>query len=57
MCVCVCVYRDTNLLVWGVDLVEEHLMASAGIPVSVTHTHMYTCTHTHNEDIPVSVGH
>uniref|UniRef100_A0A7S0RDS3 ATP-grasp domain-containing protein n=1 Tax=Chlamydomonas leiostraca TaxID=1034604 RepID=A0A7S0RDS3_9CHLO len=25
--------RDTNLLVWGVDLVEEHLMASAGIPV------------------------
>ncbi|GFR47370.1 hypothetical protein Agub_g9079 [Astrephomene gubernaculifera] len=25
--------RDTNLLVWGVDLVEEHLMACAGIPV------------------------
>ena len=25
--------RNTNLLVWGVDLVEEHLMASAGIPV------------------------
>ncbi|PNW74037.1 hypothetical protein CHLRE_13g582800v5 [Chlamydomonas reinhardtii] len=25
--------RDTNLLVWGVDLVEEHLMAFAGIPV------------------------
>lgn len=25
--------RDTNLLVWGVDLVEEHLMASAGVPV------------------------
>lgn len=24
--------RDTNLLVWGVDLVEEHLMTSAGIP-------------------------
>lgn len=23
---------DTNLLVWGVDLVEEHLMTSAGIP-------------------------
>ncbi len=22
--------RDTNLLVWGVDLVEEHLMACAG---------------------------
>lgn len=22
--------RDTNLLVWGVDLVEEHLMAFAG---------------------------
>ncbi len=21
---------DTNLLVWGVDLVEEHLMACAG---------------------------
>lgn len=29
---CVCP-RDTNLLCWGVDLVEEHLMASAGIPV------------------------
>lgn len=26
------VCRDTNLLVWGVDLVEEHLMCSAGIP-------------------------
>lgn len=25
--------RDTNLIVWGVDLVEEHLMACAGIPV------------------------
>lgn len=25
--------RDTNLLVWGVDLVEEHLMACAGVPV------------------------
>ncbi|KAG2452311.1 hypothetical protein HYH02_003335 [Chlamydomonas schloesseri] len=25
--------RDTNLLVWGVDLVEENLMAFAGIPV------------------------
>lgn len=25
--------RDTNLLIWGVDLVEEHLMACAGIPV------------------------
>ncbi|KAI8466821.1 MAG: ATP-grasp domain-containing protein [Monoraphidium minutum] len=24
--------RDTNLLVWGVDLVEEHLMTSVGIP-------------------------
>jgi len=24
--------RDTNLLVWGVDLVEEHLMTAAGIP-------------------------
>lgn len=24
--------RDTNLLVWGVDLVEEHLMVSVGIP-------------------------
>lgn len=24
--------RDTNLLVWGVDLVEEHLMCSVGIP-------------------------
>jgi hypothetical protein len=24
--------RDTNLLVWGVDLVEEHLLAFAGIP-------------------------
>jgi hypothetical protein len=23
---------DTNLLVWGVDLVEEHLMCSVGIP-------------------------
>lgn len=23
--------RDTNLLVWGVDLVEEHLMACAGM--------------------------
>ena len=25
--------RATNLIVWGVDLVEEHLMACAGIPV------------------------
>lgn len=24
--------RNTNLLVWGVDLVEEHLMTCAGIP-------------------------
>jgi hypothetical protein len=24
--------RDTNLLVWGVDLVEEHLLTAAGIP-------------------------
>lgn len=24
--------RDINLLVWGVDLVEEQLMCSAGIP-------------------------
>jgi carnosine synthase len=24
--------RDTNLLVWGVDLVEEHLMSAAGLP-------------------------
>eukprot|EP00884_Botryococcus_braunii_P015539 jgi/Botrbrau1/2669/Bobra.0203s0016.1 len=26
--------RNTNLLVWGVDLVEEHLLTSAGIPTS-----------------------
>ena len=25
--------RDTNLLVWGVDLVEQHVTASCGIPV------------------------
>ena len=24
--------HNTNLLVWGVDLVEEHLMTCAGIP-------------------------
>ena len=24
--------RNTNLLVWGVDLVEEHLLTCAGIP-------------------------
>lgn len=24
--------RDTNLLVWGVDLVEQQLLASCGIP-------------------------
>ena len=24
--------RDTNLRVWGVDLVEEHMLASLGIP-------------------------
>lgn len=24
--------RDTNLIVWGVDLVEEHLMTCVGIP-------------------------
>lgn len=24
--------RDTNLLVWGVDLVEEHMLVSVGIP-------------------------
>jgi len=24
--------RLTNLLVWGVDLVEEHLLTTAGIP-------------------------
>ena len=24
--------RATNLLVWGVDLVEEHLLTAAGIP-------------------------
>lgn len=23
---------DTNLLVWGVDLVEEHLMCTVGVP-------------------------
>jgi len=28
--------RDTNLLVWGVDLVEEHLMTAAGIPARPT---------------------
>eukprot|EP00871_Galdieria_phlegrea_P003506 jgi/Galph1/4156/GphlegSOOS_G2841.1 len=25
--------RDANLIVWGVDLVEEHMMASLGIPI------------------------
>lgn len=24
--------RNINLLVWGVDLVEEHLLTTAGIP-------------------------
>lgn len=25
--------RNINLLVWGVDMVEEHLLTTAGIPV------------------------
>ena len=25
--------RNTNLLVWGVDMVEEHLLACCGIPL------------------------
>ena len=32
LCFAILLYRDTNLLVWGVDLVEEHLMTAAGIP-------------------------
>lgn len=28
------IIRDTNLMVHGVDLVEEHLMASVGIPIN-----------------------
>ena len=27
------IVRDTNLMVHGVDLVEEHLMATVGIPI------------------------
>ena len=52
-----CFCRDINLLVWGVDLVEENFMAHVGIPVresthtaqtsTHTHTHAYTHARTH----------
>jgi hypothetical protein len=42
-----CPHRDINLLVWGVDLVEENFMAHVGIPVSARAVCVCVCVCEH----------